>query len=67
MADVLEQYPFGICVEPTATARELAAAVEQLLGASERFRRWADIAAREYCYERQQEVICSLVHQLCNR
>lgn len=67
MADVLEQYPFGICVEPTATARELAAAVEQLLGASERFRRWADIAARQYCYERQQEVICSLVHQLCNR
>lgn len=65
IAEVLERFPFGEPVSPTANADELAEAVAWVLSAPERYRQWADRAAREFCYERQQPVICRLVEELC--
>lgn len=66
IADVLERFPFGVCVSTAATAAEIAAAIERLLAAADEYRHWAAVAAREFCYERQQRVIESLIARCCN-
>ncbi|MCX7930194.1 MAG: glycosyltransferase [Chlorobi bacterium] len=67
IAEVLERFPFGECMSTTATAIELAATLERILAAAPQYRQWADRAARQYCYERQQPAIRQLVEELCRR
>lgn len=65
--EILEQFPFGVLVSPAATAEELAQAIQHLLADRESYAQWADRAAREFCYERQQSRIRQMFAQMCRQ
>ncbi len=67
MREVLRAYPFGVCCPTTATARELAEAILLLHAGADEYRIYAERAAREFCYERQQTKIRTLINELCHR
>ncbi len=67
IAEVLAQYPFGICVPTDASAADIASAISTILADADHYRQWADRAAREFCYERQQPVILSILSDRCQQ
>lgn len=64
MRQVLDTFPFGVYCAPSANAFELAAAIVHLHRHADAYRRHAERAAREYCYDRQQPSIRRLVQEL---
>ncbi|MCX7937428.1 MAG: glycosyltransferase [Bacteroidota bacterium] len=64
IADVLAQFPFGVCLPVDTPAEKLAEAVRHVQAHAAQYRAAADAAARQWCYERQQPIITELVASL---
>ncbi len=67
ISEVLTQFPFGISLPTDASATDIATAIETILTNASDYQRWADRAAREFCYERQQQVILSILPERCRQ